>query len=95
MRSDGEWATALEITAVSHLLLRPIHLITDHQDSDCSTTVVEPPQFISLSAWGPTIYLIHFLQWHFEGTTARAASPVHQAELSHEIGAEGEVARCA
>ena len=70
MRNEGVWATALEIYAASHLLLRPIHLVTDHVDNAHATTVVEPPSMLSASAWGATIYLAHFLEWHFEGTTA-------------------------
>ena len=70
MREAGTWATAFEITAASHLLLRPIHLVTDHVDIAHSTTVIEPLSFTAASAWGETVYLVHFLQWHFEGTVA-------------------------
>ena len=70
MRSEGVWATAFEITAASHLTLRPIHLITDHAEDPHSTTVIEPPLIYAATAWQPTVYLAHFLQCHFEGTTA-------------------------
>ena len=70
MRKPGVWATALEVTVASHLLSRPIHLITDStQPGSGGTLPVGPPAFIAASAWGPTVYLAHFLNWHFEGTT--------------------------
>eukprot|EP00974_Lingulodinium_polyedra_P001675 158351-Lingulodinium_polyedra.AAC.1 len=72
MRNEGTWATSLEITAASHLLLRPIHLITDADKDEESTTILEPPEIFAQSAWAPTVYLAHFLQWHFEGTAVRA-----------------------
>jgi hypothetical protein len=68
MRKSGTWATELEVTAASHLLLRPIHLITDHADESAATLTIEPPMCIAVSAWGAPIYLAHYLDWHFEGT---------------------------
>ena len=68
MREPGVWATALEIMAASHLLLRPIHLITGSTNPTGGTVKVGPPEVISASAWGSTVYLSHFLNWHFEGT---------------------------
>ena len=69
MRRDGEWATAFEITAASALLFRPIHLVTDHTEDADAVTRLEPPHGSSPAAWGPTIYLAHFLGVHFEATT--------------------------
>ena len=43
MRQPGTWATAYEVTAASHVLLAPIHLITDHANEAGSVTIVEPP----------------------------------------------------
>ena len=68
MRRPGIWATTLEVTAASHLLLRPIHLITDEPVEAYGITKIEPPACIAAESWGPTIYLAHFLQLHFEGT---------------------------
>jgi len=75
MRVAGTWATAFEVTAASHLLLRPIHLITDELREDASTTRIEPPCCIAAEAWGPTVYLAHFLQLHFEGTRPGVPCP--------------------
>ena len=69
-RNPGKWATAFEICAASHLLCRPMHLVTDHGDTAHSTALIEPPSFFAASIWGATVYLAHFLEWHFEGTTA-------------------------
>ena len=73
MRDDGVWATAIEVSAAAHALMRPLHLITEHPDTDAAATIVEPPDMISPSAWGPPLYLAHFLEWHFEGTVGNVA----------------------
>ena len=72
-REAGTWATGIEVAAAAHLLLRPLHLVTDNVADAGSTLVTEPPEVIAASAWGDPIYLAHFLQWHFEGTVARTA----------------------
>ena len=69
MRSEGVWATGIEVAAAAHYLCRPIHLITDYSDDAYAITVLEPPMMISTAAWGDTVCLAHYLQWHFEGTT--------------------------
>ena len=81
MRKPKTWATAFEVTAVSHMLMRPIHLITDSAQGEDSTIVFEPPPFIAPSAWGPTVYLAHYLEWHFEGTTVVAVQASVSAPL--------------
>ena len=68
MRRSGTWATELEVTAAAHALLQPIHLITDHEDDSCASTVLDPPECIAESCWGPPVYLGHYLGFHFEGT---------------------------
>ena len=73
MRDDGVWATAIEVSAAAHALMRPLHLITEHPDTDAAATIVEPPDMIYPSAWGPPLYLAHFLEWHFEGTVGNVA----------------------
>ena len=88
MRRSGTWGTTYEITAASHLLLRPIHLITDTELDAHAVTVVEPLQIISPSAWGETVYLAHFLNWHYEGTRHAPCPVVSQAvDLTMEEGA--------
>eukprot|EP00974_Lingulodinium_polyedra_P102690 9942661-Lingulodinium_polyedra.AAC.1 len=52
MRTEGTWATALEIIAASRLLLRPIHLIIDATRDEDSTTILQPPEIVVESAWG-------------------------------------------
>jgi hypothetical protein len=75
MRRRWTWATNLEITAAVHLLMRPVWLVTDAVDDGASIVKVEPPQCIAQEAWGETIYLAHFLRWHFEGTAHVAGAP--------------------
>ena len=82
MRKSGTWGTAYEVTALSHLLLRPIHLITDTALDAESTTIVKPPDCIAQEAWETTLYLGHFLAWHFEGTAVIVASGASSSSSS-------------
>ena len=68
MRDPSTWATEFEVMATSHLLLRPIHAITDAAEDHGCVMQFAPPEHISQDAWGGTLYLAHFLDWHFEGT---------------------------
>ena len=69
-----------------HLLLRPIHLITDTGVAAACVTKVEPPEHVAQSAWGDTIYLAHFSDWHFEGTTPEPARAAVKEEHDSESG---------
>eukprot|EP00435_Cladocopium_sp_Y103_P058513 s1421_g20.t1 len=54
--------------AMSHLLLRPIHVVTDRPGSDEALLVVEPPHQINQEAWGPPV-IVAYTGWkHYEGT---------------------------
>ena len=68
MRDPSTWATEFEVMATSHLLLRPIHAITDAAEDHGCVMQFAPLEHISQDAWDGTLYLAHFLDWHFEGT---------------------------
>ena len=89
MRHAGTWATGIEVAAAAHLLLRPLHLVTDNVADEGSTLVTEPPEVVAASAWGDPIYLAHFLQWHFEGTVA-APAEAHGGDPASAEASGGE-----
>ena len=66
MRKDRSWGDHLTLTAIAHLTLRPITIITDNEANQ--ELHIDPPEFISPDAWGPRIYLIHHGKVHYEGT---------------------------
>ena len=47
MGRSGTWGDDLCVIAMSHLLWRPIHVITDRDDDDEALMVLEPPTMIS------------------------------------------------
>ena len=68
MARCGVWATGYEVTAAAMMLNRPIHLITDAAEEFGSTLIAQPRDCVHASTWGTTVYLGHYLDWHFEGT---------------------------
>ena len=52
MNQDGSWGGHLTATAISHLLLRPICVVTDALAEDQAMMFAEPPEIISREAWG-------------------------------------------
>ena len=67
LERDGVYADDLCCMAASHLLLRPLRII-----SDCSgdyTFDFEPPETIDRSAWGHPVVLAFYLKGrHYEAT---------------------------
>ena len=67
LERDGVYADDLCCMAASHLLLRPLRII-----SDCSgdyTFDFEPPETIDRSAWGhPVVLAIYLKGRHYEAT---------------------------
>ena len=60
----------MTLAATSHLFLSPIKVITDSASEDVSgyTAVVTPPDIISTDAWGAPVFLVNYMDRHFEGT---------------------------
>ena len=72
MSRDGSWGDALTLQAISHLLLRPILVVTDHPDSEQGLLVTEPPAVIDHDAWEAPFYIVHYGERHYEATRPSA-----------------------
>ncbi len=68
MAKPSTWGDDLCLVAMSHLLLRPIVLITDRSEESEAIMTVEPPSSISQEAWGEPIYLSYLGFSHYEAT---------------------------
>jgi hypothetical protein len=68
MRKAGSWGDHLTLLAASHLLLRPIMLVTDTTHEESATILVTPPDFISSDLWGPPLCLAFYAEVHYEAT---------------------------
>ena len=72
----GSWGDDLCLVAMCHLLLRPIHVVTDHIDENQAILILEPPAQIARDAWGGPIW-IAYLGWkHYEATEEIPAAQV-------------------
>ena len=78
MRKDGTWGDHLTLTALAHLLLRPILVVTD---TTHPAYVLEafPPATVPRSAWSTDIWVAHHGERHYEATALAPASPRPQA----------------
>ena len=86
MQGDTHWGDHLVLTAISHLLLRPIRTISDAALGSNAVKVVQPLESIAEDAWGEPVYLAYHQDVHYEGTT-----PVEGAAEIHELSDDGEV----
>ena len=68
MAKPSTWGDDLCLVAMSHLLLRPIVLITDRSEESEAIMTVEPPSSISQEAWGEPIYFSYLGFSHYEAT---------------------------
>ena len=66
MGGNGNWGDALTLTAMAHLTLRPIHVLTDNPLQPVLT--ITPPKTIADSAWGAPIIVTHQGEIHYEAT---------------------------
>ena len=66
MSQEGKWGDELTLLAISHLTLRPIHVLTDN--SMQPVIVRKPPDFISSDSWGFAIVVLHQGEIHYEAT---------------------------
>ena len=70
MEGAGHWGDQLVLTALSHLLLRPIHVVNDRELDSQAVTVIQPPDFIDTAVWGEPVWLAYHQGVHYEGTEA-------------------------
>ena len=70
MSMDGSWGDHLTLVAASHLLMTPLRVVTDSASPDPAAYIVEvtPPDIIAEDAWGAPIYLVNYMDKHFEST---------------------------
>ena len=80
MRKQGSWGDHLTLTALSHLMLRPIIVLTDNAEKP--ELLIEPPEFISPTVRGPPLYLIHRAEIHYEGTCPIQSGPPNNSVRS-------------
>ena len=70
MCRPGTWGDELTLAASSHLLLRPIVVLSD--DDREGERRFEPPSVIHESVWGPPIYIAYLNSSHYEATAPLA-----------------------
>ena len=68
MRRPGSWGDHLCIQAAAHILLTPIHIITDGPSDAGEMIVIEPPPCISHEVWQDPIFIAHHSELHYEAT---------------------------
>ena len=66
-RIEKEWGDNLTLVAFSHMLKRPIHLVTNRSDLQY-VEIITPPPDISRNEWGTPIVLAYYGEWHYEAT---------------------------
>ena len=72
----GSWGGDLCLIAMCHLLLRPIHVVTDHIDEKQAILILEPPAQITREAWGDPIWSTYLGWKHYEATEEIPAAQV-------------------
>ena len=60
---QGAWGDQLTLAVASHLLHRPVTVITDSANPGSATLKITPPAHISPAAWGPAVYIAHMSEW--------------------------------
>ena len=70
MCRPGTCKNELTLAASSHLLLRPIAVLSD--DDREGERRFEPPSVIHESVWGPPVYIAYLNSSHYEATAPLA-----------------------
>ena len=88
MRRDNAWGDHLTLVAVAHLLLRPVHVVSDHVRDENHFTVIPPPGFLAPACFGEPVVLAHWGEKHDEKTALLPghASPAEAASLVDPVG---------
>ncbi|CAK0846631.1 unnamed protein product [Prorocentrum cordatum] len=85
MRKDGTWGDELTLTALAHLLMRPIFVISDTTDPAYVLEAL-PPAAVSRRAWGPEIWVVHQGERHYEATAPAPAPASEENEPRQGAG---------
>lgn len=75
MRVEQHWGDHLVLTAISHLMMRPVHVIRDSVNERNCVQIIKPPEFIAEEVWGPPVTLAYYQDVHYEGTVTVPISP--------------------
>ena len=83
MMRPQAWGDELTLCAMSHLLLRPIIVLSDEESEP--EREFTPPSFISREIWGFPVYVVHMLHKHFDATC-----PIQDSPLKEKIAIKKE-----
>eukprot|EP00959_Pyramimonas_sp_CCMP1952_P016739 354857-Pyramimonas_sp.AAC.1 len=88
MRKPGSWGDHLTLTAIAHLTLRPVRVISD---ASVLPPVINSPEFITDILWKPEVVVVHHGEFHFEATAPLADESVNlkTGAGSHNIQSAG------
>ena len=82
MRQPGSWGDHLTLTAISHLTLRPIRVISE---STTLPVMINPPDFISHSLWQPEVIVAHQGEFHYEATAPLVIEQTSESVLAPAV----------
>lgn len=79
MRLDATWGDHLTLIAMSHVLLQPLHVVTDSVEELASLIIIEPPEHVDRESWTTQhpIVVCHYGEVHYE--SVRPSSADHAA----------------
>lgn len=84
MARPHTWGDELTLCAASHLLLRPVVVLSDQEHE--KERRFEPPPLIHSSVWGPEVYIVHLNNNHYEATCPLAKPRTKQEHVKREPG---------
>ena len=84
MAHPHTWGDELTLCAASHLLLRPVVVLSDQEHE--KERRFEPPPLIHSSVWGPEVYIVHLNNNHYEATCPLAKPRTKQEHVKREPG---------
>ena len=78
------------VQAAAHLMMRPVHVLSDMEDHAYSESVFTPPASIAEAAWGSPVVVVCYVKGrHYEATCSLdalgAGEPVCKKRLNPEI----------
>lgn len=68
MKAEDSWGDDMTCLACSHLLRRPIDIITDSGDDSNFVVSMTPPDIISKEIWGPKVTISLMMDKHYDAT---------------------------
>ena len=68
MKAPDSWGDDMTCLACSHLLRRPVDIITDSGDDSNFVVSMTPPDIISKDIWGPKVTISLMMDKHYDAT---------------------------